>query len=242
MIPWLGRALAFPPLESALQEPNGLLAAGGDLGPDRLLLAYQQGIFPWFSPGDPILWWSPDPRMVLYPQELHIPRSLAKTVRNRPYEIRLDTAFRRVIEACAQSPRPGQDGTWIVPEVADAYSRLHELGWAHSAECWMDGELVGGLYGVAIGKMFYGESMYAHRPDASKLAFVHLVQWLRAAGFGLIDCQMRTAHLSRFGGREISRSEFLATMRRLIAQPGLTGHWQYQPPAGLGGLNGGEVP
>lgn len=242
MIPWLGRALAFPPLESALQEPNGLLAAGGDLGPERLLLAYQQGIFPWFSPGDPILWWSPDPRMVLYPAELHIPRSLAKTARNRPYEIRLDTAFRQVIEACAQSPRPGQDGTWIVPEVADAYTRLHGLGWAHSAECWMDGELVGGLYGVAIGKMFYGESMYAHRPDASKLAFVHLVEWLRASGFGLIDCQMRTPHLSRFGGREIDRGEFLGTMRRLISLPGLPGPWRYQPPAGLQGQNEGVAP
>jgi len=228
MIPWLGRALAFPPLESALTEPNGLLAAGGDLSPDRLLLAYHQGIFPWFAPGEPILWWSPDPRMVLVPSELHIPRSLAKTLRHKPYEIRFDTAFRTVISHCAGSARPGQDGTWIVPEVIDAYCRLHALGWAHSAECWMDGELVGGLYGVAIGKMFYGESMYTQRPDASKLAFVHLVQWLQQQGYGLIDCQMRTDHLARFGGREISRVDFLAELRRLTALPAKAGPWHHR--------------
>ncbi|MDN3575684.1 leucyl/phenylalanyl-tRNA--protein transferase [Chitinimonas viridis] len=228
MIPWLGRALAFPPLESALTEPNGLLAAGGDLSPDRLLLAYHQGIFPWFAPGEPILWWSPDPRMVLVPSELHIPRSLAKTLRHKPYEIRFDTAFRTVISHCAGSARPGQDGTWIVPEVIDAYCRLHTLGWAHSAECWMDGELVGGLYGVAIGKMFYGESMYTQRPDASKLAFVHLVQWLQQQGYGLIDCQMRTDHLARFGGREIGRVDFLAELRRLAALPAKAGAWHYR--------------
>ena len=228
MIPWLGRALAFPPLESALTEPNGLLAAGGDLSPDRLLLAYHQGIFPWFAPGEPILWWSPDPRMVLVPSELHIPRSLAKTLRHKPYEIRFDTAFRTVISHCAGSARPGQDGTWIVPEVIEAYCRLHTLGWAHSAECWMDGELVGGLYGVAIGKMFYGESMYTQRPDASKLAFVHLVQWLQQQGYGLIDCQMRTDHLARFGGREIGRVDFLAELRRLAALPATAGAWHYR--------------
>lgn len=228
MIPWLGRALAFPPLESALTEPNGLLAAGGDLSPDRLLLAYHQGIFPWFAPGEPILWWSPDPRMVLVPSELHIPRSLAKTLRHKPYEIRFDTAFRSVISHCAGSARPGQDGTWIVPEVIDAYCRLHALGWAHSAECWMDGELVGGLYGVAIGKMFYGESMYTQRPDASKLAFVHLVQWLQQQDYGLIDCQMRTDHLARFGGREIGRVDFLAELRRLTALPAEAGTWHYR--------------
>lgn len=227
MIPWLGRALAFPPVESALVEPNGLLAAGGDLSSERLLLAYSQGIFPWYSFGEPILWWSPNPRMVLRPNELHIPRSLAKTLRHKPYEVRFDTAFRQVIQACADARRPGQDGTWIGSEIVEAYCRLHELGWAHSAECWMDGELAGGLYGVAIGKMFYGESMFARRTDASKIAFAHLVRWLAQQGFELIDCQMQTAHLSRFGGHEILRSAFLAELARLSKQPGLPGRWHY---------------
>lgn len=227
MIPWLSRALAFPPLESALREPNGLLAAGGDLSPERLLLAYRQGIFPWYAPGEPILWWSPDPRMVLLPSELHIPRSLNKTLRHKPYEIRFDTAFRHVMQACATAARPGQDGTWIVADIVDAYCRLHELGWAHSAECWMDGELLGGLYGVAIGKMFYGESMFAQRPDASKLAFAHLVRWLDEQGFGLIDCQMHTEHLSRFGAREIDRATFLRELTRLNQMPGSVGPWHY---------------
>ncbi|WP_269531059.1 leucyl/phenylalanyl-tRNA--protein transferase [Chitinimonas sp. BJYL2] len=227
MIPWLGSAPVFPPVESALAQPNGLLAAGGDLSPQRLLAAYAQGIFPWYAEGEPILWWSPDPRMVLYPARLHIPRSLAKVLRNRHYEIRFDTAFAAVMEGCASSPRPGQDGTWIVPEVITAYCRLHEAGYAHSAECWMDGELVGGLYGVALGKMFYGESMFARRSDASKLAFVHLVQWLQAQGFGLIDCQMRTDHLDRFGGEQISRAVFLDSLRSLSRETGQTGRWHY---------------
>ncbi|QDQ27449.1 leucyl/phenylalanyl-tRNA--protein transferase [Chitinimonas arctica] len=228
MIPWLGDTLVFPPLETALAEPNGLLAAGGDLSPARLLLAYRQGIFPWFSLGEPILWWSPDPRMVLFPAELKVARSLAKTLRHKPYEIRFDSAFRAVIEACAQCPRPGQDGTWIVRDVIEAYCRLHELGWAHSAECWMEGELVGGLYGVAIGGMFYGESMFANRPDASKLAFVHLVRWLQTQGFGMLDCQMRTAHLARFGARELPRPAFLAELARLTSQAGGAAKWHYR--------------
>ncbi|MGQ5523515.1 leucyl/phenylalanyl-tRNA--protein transferase [Chitinimonas sp. PSY-7] len=227
MIPWLGRALAFPPLQSALVEPNGLLAAGGDLSPERLLLAYGQGIFPWYSSGEPILWWSPDPRMVLLPSELHIPRSLLKTLRHRPYEIRFDTVFREVMVCCSTVQRPDQDGTWVGPEIIDAYCQLHEQGWAHSAECWMDGELAGGLYGVAIGKMFYGESMFAHRSDASKIAFVHLVRWLEESGFGLIDCQMRTAHLSRFGAREISRDVFCSELARLNQAPSQPGLWHY---------------
>ncbi|WP_028445595.1 leucyl/phenylalanyl-tRNA--protein transferase [Chitinimonas koreensis] len=227
MIPWLGRALQFPPVETALAEPNGLLAAGGDLVPERLLLAYRHGIFPWFAPGEPILWWSPDPRMVLIPAELHVGRSLIKNLRHKPYEVRFDSAFRTVMERCAATPRPGQDGTWIVPEMVDAYCRLHELGWAHSAECWMDGELAGGLYGVAIGRMFYGESMFALRPDASKLAFVHLVRWLEQAGFGMIDCQMATRHLARFGGRELDRADFLARLRPLVAADAAPGRWRY---------------
>lgn len=221
-------ARAFPPLEQALAEPNGLLAAGGQLSVDWLLAAYQRGIFPWFSPEDPILWWSPSPRMVLYPEELHVPRSLDKVLRNTAYEIRFDTAFPDVMLACAATPRPGQDGTWITPEVIEGYVGLHERGLAHSAECWIDGELVGGLYGVALGRMFYGESMFSWVPDASKRAFVHLVRWLQAQGFGLIDCQMHTAHLARFGAREIERDQFVATLKSLTAQPDLPGPWSYQ--------------
>jgi len=228
MIPRLNSVLAFPPVESALTTPNGLLCVGGDLSAKRLLAAYRSGIFPWFSPGDPILWWSPNPRMVLYPAELHLPRSLAKVLRNRAYEVRFDTAFAEVMHGCAASQRPGQDGTWITPAIIAGYCELHAQGHAHSAECWMDGELVGGLYGVAIGHMFYGESMFAKRPDASKIAFVHLVRWLAAQGFGLIDCQMRTEHLARFGAREIGREEFLQTLRRLTGQGRPVGPWQYR--------------
>lgn len=221
-------AQAFPPLQLAQTEPNGLLAAGGQLSVDWLLAAYERGIFPWYSPGDPILWWSPSPRMVLFPDELHVSRSLEKVLRNTAYEIRFDTAFSQVMLACAATPRPGQDGTWITPEVMEGYSALHERGIAHSAECWMDGELVGGLYGVALGKMFYGESMFAWAPDASKRAFVHLVRWLKGQGFGMIDCQMHTAHLARFGAREIERDQFIATLKSLTLLPGLPGPWSYQ--------------
>lgn len=227
MIPRLDRVPTFPPVDMALETPNGLLCAGGDLSAQRLLEAYRNGIFPWFSPGDPILWWSPNPRMVLYPAELHIPRSLAKVLRNRPYEVRFDSAFSSVMQGCADCSRPGQDGTWITPSIIKGYSELHARGYAHSAECWMDGELAGGLYGVAIGHMFYGESMFAKRPDASKIAFVHLVRWLAQQGFGLIDCQMRTHHLARFGAREIARDAFLSSVKQLTAQDRAVGHWQY---------------
>ncbi|MBV8657772.1 MAG: leucyl/phenylalanyl-tRNA--protein transferase [Burkholderiales bacterium] len=228
MIPWLGRSHTFPPIDTALQEPNGLLAAGGDLSPARLLAAYRLGIFPWFSAGDPILWWSPDPRMVLFPEELHVPRSLAKVIRHRDYVVRFDTEFRAVISACAASPRPGQDGTWIVDDIIDAYTALHEAGWAHSAECWIDGELVGGVYGVAIGRAFYGESMFAKCADASKISFVHLVSWLAAQGFGIIDCQMRTHHLARFGAREITRDAFSERLQVLTADAVSGGKWRYE--------------
>lgn len=214
MIPWLAPdSFQFPAPDLALDEPNGLLAAGGDLSPARLLAAYRRGIFPWFMPDQPILWWSPDPRMVLFPQELHVPRSLAKVLRNRPYTVRLDTAFERVMAYCA-APRQGDAGTWISAEMCAAYGELHRQGYAHSVETWIDDELVGGLYGVAIGNVFYGESMFALRPDASKIAFANLVPWLASQGFRLIDCQMRTAHLTRFGGREIPRCEF----SRLLAE------------------------
>lgn len=216
MIPWLAPADDFPALSKALKEPNGLLAAGADLSAERLLQAYRRGIFPWYSEGEPILWWSPDPRMVLFPDELKVSRSLAKRLRKPDYEIRIDSAFRRVMLHCALTERPGQDGTWITQKVVDGYCRLHELGHAHSVETWMDGELVGGIYGVAIGRMFYGESMFHHVTDASKLAFVHLVRHLHAQGFGMLDCQMRTSHLASLGAREISRDEFSQRLSELV--------------------------
>jgi len=216
MIPWLADNSPFPLLESALQEPNGLLAAGGDLSPERLLAAYRQGIFPWYSEGQPILWWSPDPRMVLFPDELKISRSLAKRLRNSDYEVRFDMAFRDVMLACAETQRPQQDGTWITADIIDAYCKLHELGYAHSAETWIDGRLMGGVYGVAIGHMFYGESMFHHVADASKIAFVHMVQRLKQQGFELIDCQMKTSHLASLGAREITRAEFSQRLAELV--------------------------
>nr|WP_314899318.1 leucyl/phenylalanyl-tRNA--protein transferase [uncultured Deefgea sp.] len=226
MIPWLDHRHEFPLLESALKEPNGLLAAGGDLSPQRVLAAYRQGIFPWFMPGEPILWWSPSPRMVLHVDEFQVPKSLAKVVRHRPYEVTFDTAFAQVMQGCAV-PRGTEAGTWISDEMLAAYIALHEAGFAHSFECWMDGELVGGLYGMALGKMFYGESMFARRSDASKIAFVHAVQWLKAQGFSMIDCQMYTDHLARFGAREIDRYEFVAKLKVLLGEPEQLGPWQY---------------
>ena len=204
MIPWLERDDPFPLTHTALKQPNGLLAAGADLTPGRLIEAYSLGVFPWFNADEPVLWWSPDPRMVLIPTELKVARSLKKVLRNRTYEVRLDTSFSQVMQGCAQ-PRNGQSGTWISPMMTDAYTRLHEMGVAHSAETWIDGKLAGGLYGVALGRMFYGESMFTEVTDASKIAFVHMVWQLKRWGFGLIDCQMKTAHLETFGAREIRR-------------------------------------
>ncbi|MBI4985725.1 MAG: leucyl/phenylalanyl-tRNA--protein transferase [Rhodocyclales bacterium] len=216
MIPWLPAEPRFPPLSAALADPNGLLAAGGDLSPRRLLAAYTQGIFPWYAPGEPILWWSPDPRMVLFPEEIAISRSLAKTLRNKDYEVRLDTAFADVVAGCAGTPREGQAGTWISAEMQAAYLRLHELGFAHSVETWIDGELAGGLYGVAIGRVFYGESMFTRRRDASKIALAHLGAQLRRLGFGIIDCQMETDHLASLGARPIPRREFRELLDRYV--------------------------
>lgn len=212
MIPWLTSSADFPPVTRALQEPNGLLAAGGELQPDWLIAAYQRGIFPWFNEGQPILWWSPDPRMVLFPSALHVPKSLARVMRKGGYEIRVDTAFEAVMSACSL-PRHGQDGSWISAEMVAAYTQLHLLGYAHSIENWQHGELVGGLYGVALGQVFYGESMFAKVDDASKIAFVHLVQQLRVWDFKVIDCQMNTAHLARFGAREIARADFMRILQ-----------------------------
>lgn len=232
MIAWLQRNTPFPPLERALKEPNGLLAAGGDLSPQRLLQAYQQGIFPWYSPGQPPLWWSPDPRMVLFPAELKVSRSLAKRLKRRDYEIRFDTSFREVMLACASTPRPEQDGTWIVPEILEGYCSLHASGHAHSVETWMDGQLVGGLYGVALGRMFYGESMFHRVTDASKLAFVHLVQHLQRQGYGMIDCQMHTGHLASLGAREIPREMFAHRLTELVnLHSDSSGKWYFHDPA-----------
>lgn len=225
MIPWLPPEPVFPPADRALRDPNGLLAVGGDLSARRLLAAYRRGIFPWFSPGEPILWWSPDPRMALFPDEIRITRSLAKTLRNADYAVRLDTAFDAVIAACAATPRDGQSGTWIVPEMQAAYRELHALGHAHSVETWQAGRLVGGLYGVAIGQAFFGESMFSHRRDASKIALAHLCRFLAARGFGIIDCQMETAHLASMGARPIPRDDFLARLAVLVDAGEPPGHW-----------------
>ncbi len=225
MIPWLPAEPVFPPVESALSEPNGLLAAGGDLSPQRLVAAYIHGIFPWYSAGEPILWWSPDPRMVLFPDEIAISRSLAKTLRNQAYEVRLDTAFADVVAACAAAPRQGQAGTWISPEMQAAYRRLHALGFAHSVETWMDGKLAGGLYGIAIGRVFFGESMFMRARDASKIALAHLGVQLQRRGFGIIDCQMETSHLASLGARPIPRREFSALLDRLVTDNVTPGRW-----------------
>ncbi len=217
---------SFPPLENALNEPNGLLAAGGDLSPQRLLEAYSKGIFPWFNEGEPILWWSPNPRMVLFPDELNISRSLRKTLKKEHYQIRTDCSFAQVMQACAAT-RKGQAGTWIHPEMITAYTALHEMGLAHSIETWIDGMLVGGLYGVSLGKVFFGESMFSLVPDASKIAFVHLVKQLQTWNFGLIDCQVRTNHLASLGAREISRMEFSQQLDLLISPFEPNGKWNF---------------
>jgi leucyl/phenylalanyl-tRNA--protein transferase len=218
-IAWLGEdPEGFPPCSRALRHPDGLLAAGGDLAVARLLAAYRRGIFPWYEDPQPILWWSPDPRAVLFPADLHVPRSLAKRLRQAPFAIRYDTAFAAVIAACAE-PRHADGGTWIGTDMHRAYVALHEAGHAHSAEAWRDGRLVGGLYGVAIGRVFFGESMFAREDDASKIAFVHLARRLQAAGFALIDCQQDTAHLRRFGAQPIAREEFLAIVASNVDCP-----------------------
>ena len=225
MIPWLQSRDPFPPLSEALAEPNGLLAAGGALSAERLIDAYRHGIFPWFNPGQPILWWSPDPRMVLEPDELKVTRSLDKVLRNRAYEVRADTDFRAVMAACAQ-PRADQDGTWISAEMIAAYCALHELGIAHSVETWIDGELAGGLYGVALGRMFYGESMFTRARDASKIALVHLARQLARWRFGMIDCQMHTMHLATLGAREMPRTDFMRRLQELVNYPHVPGPWE----------------
>lgn len=224
MIAWLDADSSFPPLDAALREPNGLLAAGADLSPDRLIDAYRRGIYPWYSEGQPILWWSPDPRMVLRVDEFTMSRSLAKRVRRRDFEIRCDTAFSAVIEACANAPREGQHGTWITRAMIVAYTRLHELGYGHSIEAWRNGELVGGLYGIALGKVFFGESMFTRETDASKVCLAALVAVLQQHGTTLIDCQQETGHLASMGAGAIPRSRFARSLGELINSN--------RPPAG----------
>jgi leucyl/phenylalanyl-tRNA--protein transferase len=224
-IPWLGRRDPFPPVEEALDEPNGLLAAGGDLSPERLLDAYARGIFPWFNDEDPVLWWSPDPRMVLFPRDLHVSRSLRRVIRSGQFPVTLDRDFTAVVEGCA-GPRANQDGTWITDDMMRAYSRLAELGHAHSVEVWQGDELVGGLYGVAMGRVFYGESMFSRASNASKVALAFLARQLERWQFVLIDCQMATDHLASLGAREIPRADFVRGVRSGTAEPGVPAPWQ----------------
>lgn len=220
MLHWLKRqTLDFPPLEQALRNPNGLLAAGGDLSAGRLISAYRHGCFPWFQEGQPILWWSPDPRMVLLPAELHVSHSLRKLMRQGRFTVSFDRDFAAVIQACA-APRSYADGTWITPAMQDAYRELHRRGIAHSVEVWQHDQLVGGLYGLAMGRLFFGESMFSRTTNASKIAFVTLTERLRECGFALIDCQMHTQHLASFGAREIPRAEFAGYLARYVDQTG----------------------
>lgn len=225
MIPFLGPHDLFPPVDMAREEMGGLLAVGGGLQPDRLLEAYRQGIFPWGTVDSLPLWYSPDPRMVLFPEEFRLTRSLRKTLRAGKFAVRFDSDFAGVMDACATTPRAGQDGTWITPEMKEAYCRLHELGWAHSVESYEGDTLVGGLYGLAIGRMFYGESMFSRRTDASKVAFAHLVRYLVSNQLGMIDCQMHTDHLASLGGREIPRDAFLTRLSALTAAASSRARW-----------------
>ena len=222
----LGPELAFPLPEEA--DSSGLLAVGGDLSPERLLLAYSLGIFPWYDDSQPILWHAPDPRTVLLPEALHVSQRLRRQLRSGAWEVRLDTAFERVIRACAAVPRRDQDGTWITPDMIAGYDRLFELGFAHSAETWQDGELVGGVYGVSLGGCFFGESMFTLRPNASKVAFAKLVQQLRCWEFDLVDCQIPTGHLARFGAVEWSRLQFGEHLERSLRRPTRRGRWQLE--------------
>jgi leucyl/phenylalanyl-tRNA--protein transferase len=230
VLAWLGRDGAFPPVERALKDPNGLLAVGGDLSPERLLAAYRAGIFPWYSGDEPILWWSPDPRMVLFCDELKVSRSLGKNLRNKGYAVRIDSAFLRVLRECA-GPRKDAKGTWLGKEMQAAYLALHRTGYAHSFETWRGDDLVGGLYGVAVGRMFYGESMFSHATDASKVALVELVRSLKGRGFPLIDCQVRTPLLASLGGREIPRRSFLRQVAGLVNYAEPLGKWSGTPTA-----------
>lgn len=235
MIPWLDADSPFPDVSTALSERDGapgLLAAGADLSPERLLEAYRHGIFPWFSEGQPILWWSTDPRMVLFTANFTVSHSLKKTLKkiqrsastDQRWQVRFDSAFEQVMRACA-APRKDGAGTWISEEIVRGYCALHQRGFAHSSEVWLDGELVGGAYGICLGRMFYGESMFARVSDASKVALAHLVHFLRTHGVVMIDCQQETSHLASLGASPIPRAEFIAHLRRAITHPPIE-HWE----------------
>ena len=225
MIPLLGPTDDFPPVERALDAPNGLLAAGGGLGLPRLLAAYARGIFPWFSEGDPVLWWCPDPRMVLATDGVHVSRSLRRRLRKADYQVTMDTAFAEVMRQCA-APRRGESGTWLLPAMMRAYQRMHDAGVAHSIEIWMDGELTGGLYGVALGRMFFGESMFTRRTDGSKMALVLLAAQLARWRFPLIDCQMRTDHLASLGAVDVPRRQFVRAVNELVGEEPQPSPWK----------------
>lgn len=216
--------LSFPPPHEA--EPEGLLAVGGDLSSQRLILAYSEGIFPWFSPGDPILWWSPDPRMVLYPQDFKVSKSLARTLRKEPFQIKWDTAFEEIVKNCALVPREGQDGTWITEEMIDAYHQLHKIGLAHSVEAYEGDKLVGGLYGISLGGVFFGESMFSLKTDASKICFYHLAKQAEQWNFHFIDCQLPTPHLASLGAVELNRSRFLVELEEALTLRTILGKWK----------------
>ncbi len=221
----LTEKLVFPPPDFA--EKDGLLAIGGDLSPERLVLAYSNGIFPWFSEGDPILWWSPSPRLIIFPHEFKIPRRLSRQMRQKEFSITMDKAFRQVITACATVDKRQKKGTWITADMIAAYSLLHDLGYGHSVECWQDEELAGGLYGISLGGTFFGESMFSRKSNASKIGLVHLVKKLAEWDFDLIDCQMKTAHLMQFGAREIPGAEFRKILAKSISRPTRRGIWQH---------------
>ncbi len=227
----LSRELTFPPPHLAIRE--GLLAVGGDLSVDRLTLAYRQGIFPWYAEDDPILWWSPDPRLVLFPHELHISRSLRRLMKKGRFRFTLDHAFGEVIRGCAAVRGENHPGTWIVPEMISAYESLHAAGLAHSVEVWCEGQLAGGLYGVSLGRTYFGESMFTRVSNASKAALIVLVQHLQQAGFDLIDCQVTTPHLKQFGAREIPRAQFMRILRRSLRHRTLRGRWDFNPGGGV---------
>jgi leucyl/phenylalanyl-tRNA--protein transferase len=216
--------LIFPPVE--LAEENGLLAIGGDLSPERLLLAYRSGIFPWYSEGDPLLWWSPSPRLVIFPAEFKIPKRLRRLIRQKIYSATMDKAFKQVIAACAGTDERQKKGTWITDDMIEAYCRLHEMGYAHSVECWLDDELAGGLYGISLGGMFFGESMFSREPNSSKIALVCLVKKLQEWNFDLIDCQMKTEHLIQFGAREIPGNKFQELLDKSLSGSMQKMKWQ----------------